>query len=140
MIRIILNIVFLLLSISFLAQNKEPAKTTINVVVNNIVSNRGFVTFSLYEEKGFLETPVQTIQEKIVDKKTTITFKNVKKGTYVITCYHDSNENGKIDFDTQGIPLEDIGVTNSKILFGPPNFKESKFEVANTNLDIEIKF
>jgi len=138
MIRIILSFVLILISFSFFAQNKNTTK--INVSVNNMTTNKGFVAFQLFEEDGFLKTPIQTIKGRITDGKTAITFKNVINGTYSIVCFHDVNENGKIDFNQQGIPLEDIGATNSKIMFGPPSFEKSKFTVNKQDLYLTIKF
>ncbi len=105
-----------------------------------MTTNKGFVAFQLFEEDGFLKTPIQTIKGRITDGKTAITFKNVINGTYSIVCFHDVNENGKIDFNQQGIPLEDIGATNSKIMFGPPSFEKSKFTVNKQDLYLTIKF
>ena len=69
MIRIILTIVIFLMSLILFAQNKKTSKTAINVTLNNIVSDKGYVKFSLYQENGFLETPIQSVKEKMQKRK-----------------------------------------------------------------------
>lgn len=145
MIRIITTFLIFLTSLTVLAQknNSITIKTQgidIVVSVNNVVSNKGFVQFELFREEKFLEKPVQSVQGIIKGEKSRVTFKNIQKGTYAIVCYHDVNENGIIDFAENRMPLEDIGVSNSYVRFGPPSFKESKFEVEDKKLEIEIKF
>ncbi|HIP33624.1 MAG TPA: DUF2141 domain-containing protein, partial [Bacteroidia bacterium] len=43
-------------------------------------------------------------------------------------------------FAQNRMPLEDIGVSNSVIRFGPPSFKESKFDITEDDFTLEIKF
>jgi len=145
MIKIVLSIVLTLLSFTFFAQETEIQKmetngNEINVSLNNAVNDKGVMVFQLFDEEGFLETPLNEIVTEIVDGKTKVTFKNIKKGTYSIVCFHDSNENGRIDFAQNRMPLEDIGVSNSVIRFGPPSFKESKFDITEDDFTLEIKF
>ena len=140
MIRIILTAVLIILSLtSFSQEQEENQQVQINVVINEIVSNDGIVNFAIYTEKGFLETPFQVTKAKIVDGKSAITFNNIETGTYSIVCYHDSNENGQLDFSESRRPLEDVGVSFSTVMFGPPTFNKTKF-VVTENMEIEIKF
>lgn len=140
MIRIILSITLFLLSISLFAQKNTSVKgISLTIEVNNFSNNNGKAIISLFNEKGFLEKPIQKIETEIVDGKIKTTFNNVQKGTYSVICHHDSNTNGKLDFNEMGIPLEDIGVSNCSINFGPPSFKKSKFEVFDNNITLEIK-
>ncbi|MEM7689013.1 MAG: DUF2141 domain-containing protein [Pseudomonadota bacterium] len=58
------------------------------------------------------------------------TFKPKAPGTYVISAYHDDNDNGRFDFNDQGIPFEAIGNSRNAVgEFGPPSFDQTKFDV-----------
>ncbi len=35
----------------------------------------------------------------------------------------------KMDFEANGMPKESYGVSNNKMLMGPPTWQESKFEI-----------
>ena len=65
---------------------------------------------------------------------------SVPKGEYAIICYHDENENRRMDFHENGIPKESYGTSNDVINFGPPQFDTSKFEVTEEDLNLGIKF
>jgi len=140
MIRIVISFVLFLMSISLFSQDNTAKGIDIKVSVTDFTNDKGIAIFSLFQKDGFLEKPVQRIEKEVIDGKSIITFKNVPQGTYAILCHHDVNENEVLDFLENGMPTEDIGVTNSIIRFGPPSFEKSKFEVTNKNLEIEIKF
>lgn len=58
------------------------------------------------------------------------TFNAIVPGVYVISAYHDDNDNGRLDFDDQGIPFEAIGNSRNAVgEFGPPTFDQTKFDV-----------
>ncbi|MEM7702624.1 MAG: DUF2141 domain-containing protein [Pseudomonadota bacterium] len=58
------------------------------------------------------------------------TFNPSAPGVYVISAYHDDNDNGQLDFDDQGIPFEAIGNSRNAVgEFGPPSFDQTKFDV-----------
>ena len=135
----------LMISTSILAQESASLQSaeenaTITVTVPNVLSNNGTVNFALYNEEGFMKTPLKVTSSKIVDGKCTIAFENVPFGTYAIVCFHDSNENLRMDFSENGMPIENYGTSNNVFGFGPPNFNDSKFEVKQTSVSLEIKF
>lgn len=57
-------------------------------------------------------------------------FSGAAPGVYVVTAYHDENDNGALDFDTRGIPAEATGNSGNAVgSFGPPTFDQMKFEL-----------
>lgn len=125
----------LFISTSITAQNK-----TVTATVINVTSDSGKVGFALYDKTTFQKTPLQAQNAKIIDGKSTVTFENVPAGEYAIVCYHDRNDNDKMDFAANGMPLEDYGASNNDMTLGPPIFEKAKFEVADKNVSLEIKF
>ena len=85
-------------------------------------------------------TPIQGKESKIKDGKTTVTFENVTPGEYAIICYHDKNNNDKMDFSSNGMPLEDYGASNNNMSFGPPNYEDAKFTFKDKDISLEIRF
>lgn len=125
----------LFISTSITAQNK-----TITATVINVTSDSGKVGFALYSKTTFMKIPLQSKNAKIIDGKSTVTFENLEVGEYAVICYHDSNDNDKMDFQANGMPLENFGASNNDMSFGPPSFDKAKFMVTDKNVSLDIKF
>jgi len=141
--KIILLSISLMFTATFLyAQNTSTSiseGTTITVSVP-CKSNEGNVLIGLYTEATFLKAaPNMSLSAEIVDGKATATFENVAVGTYGISLFHDKNSNKQMDFDLNGMPVEPYGVSNNTMSFGPPQWSDAKFEVADQPVIIEIR-
>lgn len=127
----------LICSISY-AQN---AGHTITVTIDNVTSDDGKVLFALHTKDTFMKAEgVDTAASSIDNGKVTITFKNVQPGEYAIMALHDANDNGRMDFQENGMPLEAYGTSNNPMFFGPPQYDEAKFEIEDKDLEMTIKF
>ena len=132
----ILVIVMLSITSAITAQNNN----TITVTVVNATSDAGKIGFALYNKDNFMGLPIQGKNGKIVNGKSTIVFENIPSGEYAITCYHDKNDNNKMDFSTNRMPLEDYGSSNNVMAFEPPSYENAKFMLKDENLKLDIKF
>ena len=70
----------------------------------------------------------------------TFTFENVAPGTYAISILHDENNNMRMDFQDNGMPKENFGMSGDEMLMGPPTFDGAKFEVASEDMEFKIRF
>lgn len=141
--KTILLSISLMFTATFLsAQNtstsiSEGTTITVNVPCK---SNEGNVLIGLYTEATFLKAaPDMSLNAEIVDGIATATFENVPVGTYGISLFHDKNSNNQMDFDVNGMPLESYGVSNNAMSFGPPQWSDAKFEVADQPIMMEIR-
>lgn len=112
----------------------------IEVSVTNVTSEKGTVEFALYTKDSFFKEPLASKSAVINGKISTVIFENVPAGTYAIVCYHDINENKRMDFEMNGMPLEDYGATNNVMEMGPPTFENAKFQHGASESKLEIKF
>lgn len=112
--------------------------TTITVTVS-LQGTAGTVLFSLHNESTFMKNPLEAKGNSIVDGKSTITFENVQPGTYGIIILHDKNDNKRMDFQDNGMPMEAYGVSNNAMSFGPPQWGDAKFTVEATPIEMEIR-
>ncbi|MDG1528527.1 MAG: DUF2141 domain-containing protein [Polaribacter sp.] len=115
-------------------------KRNITVTVVNVSSNKGKVSYALYDKNSFMKKPIQTQSDSPKGNKSTVTFTNITPGNYAVVCFHDANSNDQMDFQSNGMPIEDYGASNNSMSFGPPNFEDSKFEVSDKNVTLEIRF
>jgi uncharacterized protein (DUF2141 family) len=123
-----------------------PALTsTVTVKVKGIRNAKGKIGVVLYgSSEGFPLDPSNAAARKQVDvdPKTmtaTVVFDKLPQGTYAATVLHDENLVGKMEFDSQGMPLEGYGISNNPdSSSGPPSFDDSKFKVDQPDVVLEI--
>ncbi|TSE10518.1 DUF2141 domain-containing protein [Aquimarina algiphila] len=133
-------IVALLISNFFTNAQENINGITITVTVPNATSSEGEVLFGLYDENTFMKAaPIKGEKSIITDGVAKITFTNVPAGVYAISCFHDINGNNRMDFEPNGMPKENYGVSNNSMSYGPPMWGEAKFEVTSENLELEIR-
>ena len=150
MVRILITLVIYLISIVGYAQSSIQTMTNsdkegalkVVVEINGIGSDNGMVYFAIYNSESNFSNkkPINGGGVKVEGGKVKMTFDHLKPGVYAVTCYHDANSNGKMDFETNGMPLEDYGATNNVMNYGPPRFNDAKFELKDKDLTFEIKF
>ena len=152
MLRIVILLVMYLVSQIIEAQTTNSSNeefdrgvneyVTINVTVPKVSGNEGVVLFALYNsnEKFMKRETMATKEGEIKNGAVTVSFHKVASGTYAIVCLHDKNGNKRMDFNENGMPVEDYGISNNVMLMGPPNFEEAKFAVGNKSLDLTINF
>ena len=114
----------------------------ITVSVENLSSEEGKVYFALFNEDNFLQkAPIQGEVSEIKDGVAQITFSDVPSGTYAITAYHDKNGNKQMDFESNGMPKENYGVSNNQMnLYGPPLWEDAKFEFDGSEKALQLQF
>jgi uncharacterized protein (DUF2141 family) len=137
--KIMLTIAILITGISSSNAQEETFNLTVNIA--GINSDKGSLLVGIYKtEKSFLKKPFKSDIIKIINKKSTVVFKNIPKGTYAVSFVHDENDNKKMDTNFIGIPKEDFGCSNNATGFmGPPKYKDAKFQLTeNKTIDIKI--
>ncbi len=105
------------------------AQNDITVFIQDFASNTGMVRVGLYDEAGdFLERPYQSQSSEISERTATVTFQDVPDGTYAISCFHDEDNNEKLNMFMGMMPTEDYGCSNgAKGFFGPPKWEDASF-------------
>lgn len=131
----------ILVTLALIISSEAAAqKRTITVTVENATSDVGKIEYALYDEDSFMKKPIQAKQATIENGKSVIVFESVPMGEYAITCYHDKNSNGRMDFLSNGMPAEDYGASNNNMSFGPPQYNDAKFLVTYKNVSLKIRF
>jgi len=65
----------------------------------------------------------------------------VRERRLAVSVMHDENDNGKMDSNFLGIPLEGYATSNNvpHSMSGPPRFKDAEFEIRETPAIVQIK-
>ena len=116
---------------------------TIEVNMTGFETNDGTVFVGLYDNKdSFLDSAHMYIRSKIYNKEAMVTFEEIPDGVYAISCYHDEDDNGKLDMFLGFYPKEPYGTSNNApARFGPPKWEDAKFEIKNGEIatfDIQL--
>ena len=126
---------------AILGYSQDKSETfTITVKVDNPLNDNGHVLIGLHTADTFMKGQgVQNAKEKVKDGKVIVTFENVSPGDYAIMVLHDENDNQRMDLEVNGMPKESYGMSNNRMLYGPPTFTDAKFELTESK-EIVIRF
>lgn len=131
----------LVLSGLFVNAQGEEETVTVTVTIENVLNNEGSLLVSLHNEDTFMKgSGVIDLAEKAKKGQVTLTFENVKPGTYAVMAMHDVNDNKRMDFEDNGMPKESYGMSGNDMTMGPPTFDAAKFEVTDEDLEVNIRF
>lgn len=137
--NLILSFSLVLTSLFSFAQ--EDKGISITVTIDNVKNDTGKVLLSLHTSETFMKgNGIKDVETEIKDGKVIITFENVLPGDYAIMALHDENENQKMDFRENGMPLESYGTSNNVMAFGPPLYDDAKFKAEDKDLELSIRF
>jgi uncharacterized protein (DUF2141 family) len=117
----------------------------ISVDVTDIEKRGGQLYVGLYNKKEGFRNISKTYKNRVINIDSSsikIVFKNIPKGVYAISVFHDENENGKLDKNFFGIPTEGYEFSNNiRPMFRGASFEESKFELdSNKKIVIEMEY
>ena len=106
-------------------------------------SSAGHVGCALYSgPKGYPTDPAAALQTQwcAIDAGVArCAFSPIPQGTYALACFHDENDNKKLDKNFVGIPTEGVAASNdAKGTFGPPSFDDAKFAFAGAAAELKL--
>lgn len=135
----------LLLSVVFSTTQIVSAqeKSRLTLEVEGTLSENGKLRAALFDSPdGFpdsLQNGQQVVSEKVNGDTSQLIFDAVPFGEYAIVVFHDENNNGLLDKNSKGIPLEPIGVSNNaKMKLGPPKFDRCTFVINAVGHVVEV--
>lgn len=65
----------------------------------------------------------------------TVVVPDMPPGKYAVSCYADTNKNGKLDKNFLGVPKEMYGLSNdARGMFAPPAFSVAAFEIGESTV------
>lgn len=136
-----LILTFALVLTSLFSYAQEDKGISITVTIDNVKNDKGKILLSLHTSETFMKGKgIKDVETEIKDGKITVTFENVLPGDYAIMALHDENDNQKMDFRENGMPLESYGTSNNPMAFGPPVYDDAKFKAENKDLEVSIRF
>lgn len=126
---ILLN--FILLFSLFMTGQSAPE---IDLHIREAKSNKGVVRVLLFNsEKGYPDKPelaLKSFSVPVFERKCYFKIANLKAGKYSIAVFHDEDENGELNTNPFGFPIEKYGFSNNaRAYYGAPPFSKASFEL-----------
>ncbi len=120
----------------------DATTSSLTVKVTGLNSDEGTLKIGVYNSEGTWLANSQYRQITDIENRTaTVVFENIPEGTYGISTYHDENNNSELDKGLFGIPSEPYASSRgAKGRFGPPKWKDAKFDISTPTHTEEIKF
>ena len=116
-------------------------ESDLKLVITGVDDIKGSMYIAVFDNKELFPGFGKQLVEKVlpVDSKTlSCTFKDLPNSDYAVAIFHDKNNNGKLDKNAFGIPLEPYGFSqNARARFSAPSFNDAKI-VLDGNQSIEI--
>ena len=125
-------------------ENDPAAKNPLRLEISGIREPEGTMACALFwENKGFPRKHRRALRRTWVDVEGSTVrcvFKRAGLGEFAASVFLDKNKNGKLDTNAIGSPKEPWGVSqNAKAKrFGPPLYKDAKFEYRGGVMTIPI--
>ncbi|MBX2890903.1 MAG: DUF2141 domain-containing protein [Saprospiraceae bacterium] len=116
----------------------------LSISFTNISEAKGSLYIGVYDsESSFLQEKKVVFKKVLpVRKKGLIELEipDLAPGFYAVSCFHDLNDNGKLDKNLVGIPSEPYGFSNNaRPKFRAPKWEEAKFEIKSGENRIAIR-
>lgn len=105
----------------------SPAKKISLTVTVTSEKNAGTVYLRVMNDQN---EKVDGCSAEVIDGKATCTFNDLAPGKYAIAAFQDLNDDGEMNANMFGMPVEPYGFSNdARGQFGPPSFDDQLFEL-----------
>ena len=119
-----------------------PATATLTIKVTGLRNHKGELIFGVFKSaEGFPNEKAKSVnwQVKPADAENLTFTVQLPPGRYSGSVLHDENRNGKMDFNSFGVPIEGYGVTNNpKPKLRKATFDEARFTLPSDGATLTI--
>ena len=107
------------------------------VTINGVKAKPGMIRAALYARDPLYQNAVAIAEAKASDGVTTLTFKGVAAGDYVVSAFHDSDDDGKVGL-VSGRLSEGTAISNAEKLRGAPTFAVNRIALGAAGGTVSI--
>jgi len=102
------------------------------VAVVDVERLGGHMMIAVYDDGDAWEgdgNPVATARDSVSSSTVRVFFSDLAPGRYAVKVFHDENNNGELDANMLGIPVENYGFSSGSRFPGPSSFDDAAFEL-----------
>jgi uncharacterized protein (DUF2141 family) len=136
--RLVLSIAALLASSSLSAQG-------LTVTIERIEQAQGHVLVVVADSESAWNGQAPRVAARKIAADAAgslpVSFEDLPPGRYAVQVLHDANDNGKLDTNIVGMPIEGYGFSNNPRVMRKAHFDEAVFELPaeGTTISIELR-
>ncbi|HNE28571.1 MAG TPA: DUF2141 domain-containing protein [Saprospiraceae bacterium] len=121
-----------------------PVAPELRMTFTNLNTAKGQLYVAVYDNAGSFLKPEKVVWKAIVPVSQAgsleLSASGLRPGVYAVSCFHDLNNNGKLDTNLFGVPTEPYGFSNNvRPTFRAPNWEEARFELRPEGSAISIR-
>ena len=132
------------LVVPFLLFSSMPSAADVNIVIQGVEHDRGFIDVRIYLDVDTWLQENQAAEHIIVQAtngKTIIPLSTFHGGTLAAVVYHDENGDGKMNTGLFWRPKEGFAFSNQYTPKGPPRFSEAAVDIPDgEDLMMRLKY
>ena len=116
------------------------------VTIDGLHSAKGHVLVALFSKsEGFPDGDYSIAHTKIKARlgTSTVIFDNLPPGNYAVGCYHDEDDNNRLDTNWIGYPTEGYALSNGiRAIIARPRFIDAAFVVGGdeTHVPLHVRY
>lgn len=123
------SVCLVLVSADRVAVAEERVATNVIEFETQNRNDEGVVRCGLFKEAGWLKDAFRPAIVKINKTTALCVFKEVPAGTYGVSAFHDEDNDGELDTNVVGYPVEEYCASNNaRNMFSAPSWKDAKFK------------
>lgn len=114
----------------------------LDITFTDVDSREDKLVVSIYDSESSFKSRDAFVRATVAANSGALKYRNddLKPGYYVVTVFHDLNNNAKFDKNFLGMPKEPYGVSrNAKEQYGPPKYENARFYYDGSALSLSIK-
>ena len=115
-----------------MAHTQEVSRIEVSVETE---AQTGTVNIVLYDSEAGYESgpPVRMARLDVAKGETMASFEGLAAGDYALKSFHDVNDNGRMDTNPFGMPIEPYAFSNNAVgNMGPAKWDRAHFSVSGT--------
>ena len=123
------------------AEPEPEPEPEIRIRVSGLRNDDGRLVCGLFVEENWLRAGARNGEGGEIEEGVALCrFRGVEPGVYAISTFHDENADGRLDTGFMRIPKEGTAASNNAYRrFGPPRYRDAKFDYAGGLLELEAK-
>ena len=131
------------LGVALVAVSVPSLAHELTLRVDNVKNLNGNLLVAVYDQALHYSSDNQWVvarKIKVTEGPILIPLGDVPVGHYAVKLFQDENDNGMIDKNPMGIPVEPYGFSNNGGSYGQPSFDDAKVLVDKaTEIEIQLR-
>jgi uncharacterized protein (DUF2141 family) len=115
---------------------------SLDVRIDGLREAKGHIMLSLTDSAEAWDGKAEArtrLRQPVAATSETIRFDDLPPGSYAVQVFHDANDNGRMDTNILGMPVEGYGFSRNPLVMRKATYEEARFELAPDGGEIVIE-